>query len=83
MVMKPASVTPFVMAQAEFPFEFLVIAFDTPTRLDGFDQRREGLVFSPPNAGACAHAQRVDQFLLGQPVAQGRVVDDPRRGPRA
>lgn len=38
------------------------------------DRCGDRLVFAPPNGGTGAHAQRVDQFLPGQPIAQGRVL---------
>lgn len=37
-------------------------------------RRADRLMFAPPNSGAWTHAERIDQILLTQPIAQGRVI---------
>jgi len=121
-MMETAPVAPFVVAQSELLFEFLIVAFDPPAGFAGFDQLGEGHVFAvrrepvaarfcfvfrpfddqpflrawdvavggayadsgktrtqrllltPPHRGAGAHPERIDELVLGEPVAQVAIV---------
>ncbi len=44
-MMEAAPASPFEMGEAEFAFEFLVVAFDAPAQFGGVDENVDGRVF--------------------------------------